>query len=454
VVSGGYGISYLPNDISLGVMPYESVVNAAATQVNITGAQPTPLQTSLQGLAASGLNQPVGRSDPSFMTLYGSKTTYLGQSISAPVPYQSYPYVQQWNLAVSHQFRGDWMAEISYSGLKGTHLPGMSQFGSGRNIDELSSQYYSLGKGLLNVQPCANASGLAISVGQCNRPFPYYNNVQDTAQFYAWNNYNALQTRAQKRFGSAGLVMANYTWSKNLGNTDTQNDFLEAKATSQGGNGTGQIQDYNNLAGEYSLLSYDVTQRAVIAYVLNLPFGKGQKFASSLNGPENALVSGWAFNGITTFQTGFPVFFATSNPNLLTSDFGAGLLRPNVVPGCSRVIGGSGLTRVNTGKWFNTSCFVYPTSASDPTGLVTFGNESRTDPLIRGDGIKNFDFSFQKSTTIHESANLEFRAEFYNLFNRVQFAPPVATQGAGNFGAVEYQANHPRQIQLSLRVNF
>ena len=454
VVRGGYGISYLPDDLSVGVMPYNALVNAASTQVNIAGAQPTPLQTALQGLVATGLNPPVGRSDPSFMTQYGSKSTYLGQSISGPIPYQSYPYVQQWNLTLSHEFKGDWMAEVGYSGLNGTNLPGMSQFGSGRKLDELSSQFYSLGEGLLTVQPCANANGETMTVGQCDRPYPYYNDVQDTAQWYAKSNYKSVQAKTEKRFGAAGVVMANYTWSRNQGNTDTQNDYLENKATLQGGNGTGQIQDYNNLQGEYSLLSYNVTGRAVVSYVLNLPFGKGQKFANSLGGLASPLVSGWAVNGITTFQTGFPVFFATASPNLITSSFGAGLLRPNVVPGCNKLIGTSGLSRANAGGWFNTSCFVYPTSASDPAGLVTFGNEPRADPDIRADGVKNFDFSFQKSTALHESANLEFRAEFFNLFNRVQFSPPVSTLGAGNFGAVLYQANRPRQMQLSLRVNF
>jgi hypothetical protein len=454
VVRGGYAISYLPNDLSIAEQPYYSLLNAAGTQVNITGAQPTPLQTSLDALVVSGLNQPVGRTVPNFMTLYGSKTAYLGQTISGPLPYQSFPYVQQWNVTLSREFKGNWMAEVGYSGLKGTNLPGMSQFGSGRHLDQLPSQFYSLGNGLLTVQPCANANGLMMSVGQCDRPFPYYNDVQDTAQFYARSNYSSVQAKTEKRFGSAGVVMANYTWSKNMGNTDTQNDYLESKATLQGGNGTGQVQDYNNPSGEYSLLSYDVTNRAVISYVLDLPFGKGQKFANGLDGLANILASGWAVNGITTFQSGFPVFFATASPNLLTSSFGAGLLRPNVVPGCNKVIGGSGLSRANSGGWFNTSCFAYPTSASDPTGLVTFGNEPRVDPDVRADGIKNFDFAFQKSTALHESTALEFRAEFFNLFNRVQFSPPVSTLGAGNFGAVLYQANRPRQIQLSMRVNF
>ncbi len=129
------------------------------------------------------------------------------------------------------------------------------------------------------------------------------------------------------------------------------------------------------------------------------------------------------------------------------SSFGAGTARPNQVPGCNKVIGGSGLARVNAGGWFNTSCFTQTTA-------YAFGNEPRVDPSIRADGIKNFDFAIQKSTRFYESANLEFRTEFFNIFNRVQFAPPIPSVGASNFGAVTYQVNKPRQIQLSLRVNF
>jgi hypothetical protein len=161
VVHGGYGISYLPDDVAgpngLGTMPYNSVVNLASTQVNVpnTGL-PTQLQAALQGIVTSGINQPIGRTDPSFMTLYGSRTTYLGQTIVAPAPYQSYPYVQQWNLSLSHQFKGDLMAEVAYSGLKGTNIPGIgNQNLSAHGLDELSSQFYSLGSGLEVVQPHA-----------------------------------------------------------------------------------------------------------------------------------------------------------------------------------------------------------------------------------------------------------------------------------------------------------
>jgi hypothetical protein len=454
VIQGGYGLSYLPNDLTTGTIPGNSLVNAAATTITNTVA--TPLQTNLASFVTSGLKQPIGRSNPNFMTQYGSKTTYLKQNISGPVPYQPFPYVQQWNVALNHQFNGDWMAGIAYAGLNGTNLPGSGS----RGLDQLGSQYYSLGTTLLNNAPCANASGLTLTVGQCDRPYPYYNNVSDTAQFYARGNYKSFQARAQKRFGSAGVLSGNYTWSKNMSNTDTQNGFLESKATTQGGSGNGGIQDWNNLNNEYSLISFDVTNRAVIGYVLKLPFGKGQKYASNVSGITDALASGWAINGITILQSGFPIFFSTTTQNKLQANFGAGTTRPNVVPGCNKKVSGSDLSRVNAGGWFNVACFSY-------AGDYAFGNEPRVDPDLRSAGIKNFDFSFQKSTTIHESTNLEFRTEFFNIFNRVQFAPPgsiapvsaaspnvVPGAVSNNFGQVSYQVNKPRQIQLSLRLNF
>jgi hypothetical protein len=251
----------------------------------------------------------------------------------------------------------------------------------------------------------------------------------------------------EKRFGSNGVLMANYTLSQNRGNTDTNSGGNEATSTIQGqGGGVGALQDYNNLGGEYSLMSYDVTNRTIVSYVLPLPFGKGQKYGNSLSEAGNLLVSGWAVNGITTFQSGFPLFMSAAN-NPLSNNFGAATERPNVVAGCNKNIGGSGTARVQAGAWFNINCFTTPAN-------YTFGNEPRVDPDLRTDGQKNFDFALQKSTPVHESIGIEFRAEFFNIMNRVQFAPPVTQQNAGNFGSVQYQVNKPRQIQLSLRINY
>ncbi len=431
VVRGGYGISYLPPDLT-GVLASSSLVNAASTEVNVTGALPTPLTD----LYPRTLNQPIGRTDPSFMTLYCCTASL--QNISGPVPQQNFPYVQEWNLTVSHQFRANWMAEIGYAGLKGTNLPGI-----GRSLDELSSNYYSMGSALLNP---TTLNGIPMTVGQSLRPYPFYSDFSDTAEFYAHSNYNSLQAKLIKRFRSGGTLLANYTWSKNLGNTDTLNANLEAKPSAQSSTkGEGAIQDYNNLNGEYSLLSYNVNQRAVISYVLDLPFGKGRRFANKLARPFDMLVSGWSMNGITTFQSGFPVFLTVAQSNPLTQFFGGGALRPNVVAGCNKKISGSAESRLN--GWFNTTCFTFP-------GDYAFGDELRVDANLTSDGVNNYDFAVMKSTNLSERASVQFRAEFFNVFNRVQFAPPVGQQGSSNFGEILSQVNQPREIQFSLRVNF
>ena len=433
VFRGSYGIFYLPQDIQTGLLANNSLVNAATTQINVTGAVPTPLHDLYPAI----LNQPIGRTDPSFMTLYCCTASL--KSISGPIPQQDYPWVQEWSFTLGRQFENNWMAEIGYAGLKGTNLPGV-----GRALDELSSQYYSMASALLN---STTLNGIPMTVGQSLRPYPFYSNVSDTAAFYAHSDYNSLQAKLIKRFGSGGALLADYTWSKNLGNTDTLTGFVEPKPSAQGStNGEGTVQDYNNLNGEYSLLSYNVSQRAVISYVLNLPLGKNHRFANHLAQPVDKLVSGWNVDGITTIQSGFPVYLTEAQSNALTQFFGGGTLRPNVLPGCEKKIPGSAVNRLN--GWFNTSCFAFP-------GNYAFGNEPRVDANITSEGVDNYDFAAMKSTNISgERINVQFRAEFFNIFNRVQFAPPVSQHGSSNFAEILSQINQPREIQFSLRINF
>jgi hypothetical protein len=109
-------------------------------------------------------------------------------------------------------------------------------------------------------------------------------------------------------------------------------------------------------------------------------------------------------------------------------------------------------------EYFNTACFTQPpvVGFGNP-----FGNQPMTDPALRAQGVANFDFSLFKNIAFTERVGLEFRAEIFNLFNRVQFAPPggtfnPATLGTpgDNFGKITSQANAPRQIQLAMRLKF
>jgi hypothetical protein len=443
-IRGGYGISYLPPDLT-GVLPGNSPVTS---DVNIFGNfAAMPVMSSLSNPFPHGINQPAGRT-ANFMT------QQIGQSVSGADPNNPFPYAQQWNLSLSRQMKGDWMVEAAYSGLKGTHLPGPPTPQNSDNLDELQSKYWSQGVALLNPADPTNPHGP--TVGQSLRPYPQYQNFADSAWYVGDTTYHALNTKLEKRFGSGGVLMAGYTWAKMIGNTDTSTGQLEVKATpSTRTSGNGQVQDYNNLRGERSILSYNLPQRLVVSYVLNLPFGEGQKYAQ-FKGVGGAVVSGWAVNGISTFQSGFPLALQMASGNNLTNDFGAGQLRPDYTPsasGCNGKKTVSGSAHDRLGEWFNTACFQAPGTAAGTVGWA-LGSESRVDSALSGEGMNNFDVSILKSTKIWEKTNLQFRAELFNIFNRVQFAPPVIQQDASNFGQILSQGNQPRLVQFSLRLNY
>jgi len=537
VIRGGYGISYLPLDINGGWNP-AAATNSATTAWNhsTAGSNPTSyqLQTDLAntiaggGVPASGARYPTAATQPtlflsgvenivtnptnsSFITGLPATTStvnYLNKALSGPVTTTGvFPFTQHWNAAISHEFKGNMLVEVSYNGLKGLNMPeiGSRQFNLLPDSILLSSAYSAVNStGQANATTNATTAGLAASaaagytgcqtnpvqapgllagqqagtnsnnftIGQCAKPYPFVSGLTDSLGYYAIENYHAFAARMEKRVGAGGVLNANYTYAKNMGNTDTQAGFVEQGATVQGASADNGIQDYNNLKSEYSLISYDVTNRVIVNYVLSMPFGKGKKYANSLGNAGNAVVSGWTLNGITTFQSGFPIFLKASGSsgtkNVLAN-------RPLVVPGCNAKIGGSGLARYRNGAWFNLNCFedtgtttnqVYSSSGTVlqsmtnpylPTGWSTgylYGNEPRTDPTLRSDGVKDFDVSVGKSTAVWEKANLAFRVEFYNIMNRVQFAPPGPSVGASQEGAIVYQVNHPRQLQMSLRLNY
>jgi hypothetical protein len=243
-------------------------------------------------------------------------------------------------------------------------------------------------------------------------------------------------------FQSCTLLVA-YTNAKLLSNTDTLTSWLEGPT-----GGVGGVQDWNNLRGERSLSSQDVSQRLVISYVLDLPFGHGKKFANNLSGIANGAVSGWGVDGITTFQRGFPlkITYAGSTP-LEAANLGVANIRPNAVPGCDRKAGGGHLA-----QWFNTNCFATPPDFGP-------GTESRVDPVLRGPGINNFDFAVFKRTNVTERMGIEFRTEFFNIFNHPYFSMPATGFGAAGFGVVTSTvqggvASPERLIQFVLKVVF
>jgi hypothetical protein len=367
---------------------------------------------------------------------------FLGTSLGGHTdPYHTLnSYTYQWNFTVQHQFPKDIALEAGYSGLRGIHLA------LGRQYDQIDPQYLALGGALKTAVAnpfygkiaYGNLSFPTVQYGQLLLPYPQYTSLSAPADYSGDSSYHALQVKVEKRFHSGGTVLGSYTFSKILSNAETLTTWLDSPT------GVAGIQNWYNLRGEKSLSSFDSRQRLTVSYVYDLPFGRGQKFLSGVHGFSDRVISGWGINGLSTFQKGFPLGI-TATPN--TTGLNTGL-RPNVTPGCNETIGGSSQSRIT--EWFNTSCFSLPAP-------YTFGNESRTDPILRGPGIANYDFAVFKRTAITERINVEFRAEAFNLFNRVQFGQPnlVYTTGANSiFGVISSQLNQPRLMQMALRLKF
>lgn len=411
VVRLGYGINFLPQWVSAAA-PYTSPVNAAVTNVPLFGTLSNPLLTQ-------PLVQPAGRTP-------GGLAQFLGQSISSRVPNQPYPYVQQWNFGIQQEVGKASAIEVSYAGAHSIHLP------IALDINQLPDSQIPTALGLFAANPSTALAGI-----QALRPYPTYSQVVASGSFSGDSYYQSLLVKYQRRFSFGGTLLASYTWSKLLSNTEAYTTFLEA-------NTVGGIQDYTNLRGEKSLLSFDVPNRAIISYVMELPLGSNKHFLNNLSGVADKLVSGWSVAGITTFATGFPVVITSAASNYLSTYFGAGTIRPNVVAGCNKSLDNSpssGLPIINA------ACFSAP-------GPFSFGDQGRVDPNLRAPGINNFDFTLAKLTRLTESVGLDFRGEFFNIFNRVQFGEPNTSFGNPFFGRVTSQYNTPRQVQLSLRLIF
>lgn len=432
VVRSGYGVFWLGNDIAFGFAPNNDPVNAYTTPfLSTLDGSVTPNDT-LRNPFPSGLIAPPGRS-PNLQKLF------WGQGVTAPVYNEPHAYAQQWNLDLQRELPGGMALSLTYAGSKGTHLPGPSQ-----QLDQLlPSQFSALGSRLQEQVPnpfygqvlLGALAQPKVAYGQLLRPYPQYNGFAMQSPPNRNSTYHSGLVKLEKRFTRGGTVLGSYTWAKLISDTDTLTGWLES------GGGAGGVQDNYNIRAEKSLALYDTPQRAVISYIVDLPFGKGQPILGNVTGIASRIVSGWGVNGATTFQSGNPLPISVAVNT--TNSFGGGQ-RPNRT-GQSAHLDGSAQSRLS--GWFNTAAFALPPS-------FTFGNASRTMPDVRSHGIANYDFTVFKNTQITEKIGLQFRTEIFNLFNRVKFAYPGTSMGTPQFGVISGQSNDPRLVQMALRLVF
>ncbi|MGB8581019.1 MAG: carboxypeptidase regulatory-like domain-containing protein [Candidatus Sulfotelmatobacter sp.] len=461
VVRAGFGIFFIPNYVSFATNPDNDVVNLASTPFTATtngfisptstldASSCTQAGTSFASFSCkqagpfgnAGILAPPGRNaTPSLSNFVAAN----GSPGLDPYTNPKYGYLEQYNFDIQRQLPGGFFADVAYAGSHGVHL---QQYQT--NVNEIPDSFVAqaaaqaatgatptIAKLITNplTSPNATIGAATIFAGQLDRPYPQYNTLNLNGFGCCGSSYNSLQATVQRRFQGGGTLLVAYTNAKLISNTDTLTSWLESDASGTGG--VGAVQDWNNLPGERSLSSQDISQRLIISYVLDLPFGHGKPFLAGFHGATDKVVSGWGIDGITTFQKGFPlkITYAGSTP-LESDNLGVANIRPNVIAGCdthgSRKVS-SDLAN-NPELFFNTSCFAAPPDWG-------FGNEARVDPTLRGPGINNFDFAVFKRTLITERVGFEFRTEFFNIFNHPYFAPPATgydgTPTANGFGQV------------------
>jgi hypothetical protein len=429
VFRGGYGIFYSNswgNGRNNNAMPQTGFICS------------TPAATSLD----NGLTPYALLSNPfptGFCSATGSSAgllTNLGQSLFILDRNAKQPYVQTWNFDIQRKLPWNTVGEVAYSGSHGVHLMGIQEW------DQLAPQYLQLGSQLNSSVPNpyfgviqqGTLSTPTITLGQSLRPFPQFLGVSSRNANYGNSNYHALLARVEHRMSRGLSISGAFTWSKEI------DDMIPSVNGFPGESFSGAPpQNFYNLRGERALSSWDTPLTLVISYLYELPVGPGKALLNH-GGVLGKVVGGWQINGNTTFQSGFPMQVNGGNGN---GSF-AGTGRPNWT-GQNPTLSGPVTDRLL--KYFDTSVFSF-------NAPFTYGNAPRMMPNLRCAGIDNWDMSLFKNTQIGERVKVQFRAESFNTFNRVQFGVPNTSINSTAFGVISSQQNSPRNLQLGLRLLF
>jgi len=351
-----------------------------------------------------------GISPNPFPAQYGPSLPGSGAAFTLPVSiYGTFALnwkmaqVATWNMTVERQFGNNWVVRAAYIGNKGTHLSTAVDGGA----NEANPAIYIPG------QSTADNT-------QARRINPNFGSVGLYSSLYN-SNYNALQLNLEKRFSRGLSVLANYSWSKMIDNFGVY-----------GGFNTNPF-DPNF---DYGPSNDDIPHVIHFSGIWQVPKLQAQ-------GLGGRLLNGWELTSIATWRSGFPfpVYSGTDN-----SFSGVGVDRADFT--------GTSMTQAYLDpnrshgqliqQYFNTALFV-------PNAEGTFGNTGRN--ILRGPGFFSTDFGLIKDTRITERMSLQFRAEFFNLFNNVNFDQPDNSVADSTIGQIT-SAGDPRILQFALKILF
>jgi hypothetical protein len=439
-IRGGYGIVHDSawNQGGQGLWqnpPYYAEVDPFPTGVC------TPFGSKGCGLS-NGFLLPVGT--PSTTPVAG------GAVYSSPVNPQSYTgtiqsenrnfkqgIIQQFNLNVEQQLPGNVVLTVGYGGSRTAHV--------------LVSQ---LNENISSPSACGVVPGYTVGCGFPSFPYAAPFQSVDTNNSIGAARYDSLQVKAETKSTRHGIyALIGYTYSRNF---DT--GLTDGLGTNPGALYY-PLPGFNKLDWGLSQLNLNDSFTASILY--DLPFGKGKKYGSDWGGATNAILGHWQVNVIERATSGFPLFVVDSadESGVFFSYNGNTFQRPNEV-GDPNKAGNEGgntgcPTQIHTLQhWFNPCAF-----AQAPLGEL--GTAPRAP--VYGPRFVNTDFSIIKDFPLpfREAMNLQFRAEFFNLFNHAQFfLNGISDTGEqdintpSSFGVVNNTVNNPRLVQFALRLNF
>jgi len=423
VVRAGFGIFHAPPaDLANASIGFAAVTTSNPAEANGV----TPL-FNMSSPFPQGLTQPTGN------TL--GLSTYVGQSLSGLPRQQQISYSEQWSLDVQRQLPRNFVITLGYVGNNGLHL--YVPF----NYNQLPDADLSLGSQLLASVPnpfygvikdkTSILSAPTVQYGQLLRPHPQFQNLTATQTGVGRSTYHALQLAVEHRYSSGLALLFAYTHSKVI---DNVGDYFN----------TNQFQDNNCPSCDRSISGQDLADVIRLSGQYELPFGIGKPFVNQ--GWLAPVLGGFTVGSFFTYDDGLPV--ALTSPNFSNS-FGGGSgtsMRPDVTGAPIAPPGGRQIK--NGGLYFNPAAF-------KPTPSFQFGNAARYISDIRAPGTLNWDMLAAKRISLGEPFSLDFRVEFFNAFNRVQFAGPNASISSTSFGEIFLsQANNPREIQAGLRLSF
>jgi Carboxypeptidase regulatory-like domain/TonB dependent receptor len=320
----------------------------------------------------------------------------IGQSAD---PNMRNPYSMEYNLGVEQQLPSSMVLKLDYVGSLSRH------------------QYLQV---TANTAPIPGPGSLA-SRGQ---PYLQYGGEAFTFETNAGNaGYNALQAELKKSLSSGLYFVASYTWSKSL---DMESDPY-------GGSG---VQNFYDLKADRGPSDFNLSQLFVFSGVYALPLGRGTPFLSSPNRFTRGLLGNWNVGTIISLHSGEALECSAGGD---IANVGGGSQR------CDRI------GNPYAGPGFHKSYASWLNPASFTTIPYTFGTEGRND--LVGPSYNDVDFSAFKNFPVTERAKLQFRAEFFNLFNHTNFQNPTNNIQSSAFGGI-FSSYFAREIQVAAKLTF